>query len=240
MHKSPLHRLFILSKIQVTDFVPKPETAQIPTQLKKLHVGIEERRDEARQQEKDWVACVKIYMDGSMKDGAVGAGAVLVRQGHEDRVLKVHLGPDNEHEVYEAEVLGLQLGLHLLEQERWVDNAVIFTDSQTALKTLNLGKVEHIAYMFADMNSSLTRVLRKHPGIRIDTRWIPGHEGVEGNEKADEVARQVVETGSSPSTDIPSHMRKGIPINPTAAKQTFKIKLESLWKEEMKDTPRRE
>jgi ribonuclease HI len=239
MHKSPLHQLFIMSKVQITDILPNPVTTELPTQLKKLHARIEEQREEAKSQERDWEASIKIYMDGSMKDGAVGAAAVLVREGREDRVLKVHLGPDKEHEVYEAEVLG-QLGLQLLAWQHQVDNVVIFTDSQAAIRTLASGRAEHIAYAFADLNSLLTRVLTKHWGIRIDTRWIPGHEGVEGNKKADEVARQAVEEGGSPKKDLPKHLQDRIPVNPTAAKCTFKARMEKTWKDKMKDMPRKE
>jgi ribonuclease HI len=207
MHKSPLHRLFIMSKVQITDILPNPATTELPTQLKKLHTRIEEQGEEVKRQERDWEASVKIYMDGWMKDGVVGVAAVLVREGREDRVLNVHLGLDKEHEVYEVEVLGLQLGLQLLTQEHWVDNAVFFTDSQAAIRTLASGRAEHIAYAFADLNSLSTSVLTKHWGIRINTRWIPGHEGVEGNEKADEVARQAVEEGGSPKEDLRSTCR---------------------------------
>jgi ribonuclease HI len=233
MHRSPLHKLFIMSKVHVTDLALNPATAELPVQLKKMHIGIEDSRDEAKKQEKEWVACIKIYTDGSMKDGVVGAAAVLTREGREDQVLKVHLGPDSEHEVYEAEVLGLQLGLHLLERERWVDDAVIFTDSQAALKTLASGRAEHIAYAYADLNTLLTRVLKKHRGIRIDTQWIPGHEGVEGNEKADEAVRKAVEEGGSPGENLPKHMQGRILINPMAAKRSFKTEMKRRWKEEM-------
>jgi hypothetical protein len=35
-------------------------------------------------------------------------------------------------------------------------------------------------------------------------------------------------------------LQDGIPVNPTAAKHTFKARMEKTWKDKMKDTPRKE
>lgn len=153
---------------------------------------------------------VKIFTDGSMKDGKVGAAAVLLRRGQPDRTLKVCLGSDREHEVYEAEMVGLQLGLHLLATEGMVDEAGIYIDNQAVLMTLQAGRAKLLRHMFADMNTLLNRVYREHDQIRIDTRWIPGHEGVEGNEKADEAARDAGESGSSRAELLPTCLRRRI------------------------------
>ena len=48
----------------------------------------------------------------------MGAAAVLFRQDKEPRVLRFHLGMAANHMVYEAELIGLLLALHLLRDER--------------------------------------------------------------------------------------------------------------------------
>ena len=56
----------------------------------------------------------KVYCDGSLLEGGVGAAAILYKN---DRILKVrraYLGKDNEHMVYEAELVGILLVLSLL------------------------------------------------------------------------------------------------------------------------------
>ena len=35
--------------------------------------------------------------------------------------------------------------------------------------------------------------LRNHPNVDIEIIWIPSHTGIPGNEKADELAKQVTE-----------------------------------------------
>ena len=71
----------------------------------------------------------------------------MVRHGEPDKVLKVQLGRDTEHEVYEAELVGLQLGLHLIREANWIDGAAIFIDNQAVLKALlkaNRQAAEHV------------------------------------------------------------------------------------------------
>jgi hypothetical protein len=103
---------------------------ELPITLKMMNVELAEVREEAMEQEERTMADVKIFTDGPMMNGRVGAAAVLIREGTEDRTLKVYLDPDTEHEVYGAEVIGLQLGLHLLESERFVSSAAFFNRSQ--------------------------------------------------------------------------------------------------------------
>ncbi|KAE9407131.1 hypothetical protein BT96DRAFT_750408, partial [Gymnopus androsaceus JB14] len=51
--------------------------------------------------------------DGSGYKGGVGAAAVLYRDGEEIETVRFRLGSDDDHEVFEAEIVGLILSLHL-------------------------------------------------------------------------------------------------------------------------------
>ncbi|QRV81841.1 RNA-directed DNA polymerase from mobile element jockey [Ceratobasidium sp. AG-Ba] len=220
-----------------SEYAPKARSDDIEKTLTKLKVTIAKTREEAIEFEKTTTADIKIFTDGSMKDGGVGAAAVLIREGAEDRTLKAYLGSDEEHEVYEAEIVGLQLGLHLLETESWpMEDVAIFMDNQAVLRTLMAGKTKQLSNMFADLNSILRRVFRKHGQLQIEARWIPGHEGVDGNEKADEAAREAGQGGRSASEALPENLRKRIPTNPTAAKRVFRETLLWRWKQEVDDT----
>jgi hypothetical protein len=57
---------------------------------------------------------VRIYSDGSGFKGGIGATALLCIKECLVKVLRVYLGTSQEHTVYEAEGVGLVLGLHLL------------------------------------------------------------------------------------------------------------------------------
>ncbi len=63
------------------------------------------------------VKIIKVYSDGSSCGGKVGAAATLTRGGVPLRS-HYHLGPDSEHTVHEAELIGILLALQLIKTER--------------------------------------------------------------------------------------------------------------------------
>ena len=182
-----------------------------------------------------------------MVKGQVGAAAVLIRQGAADKTARVHLGPDTEHEVYEAEVIGLQLTLHLLAQERDVGQVEIYVDNQAVLHTLMGKKTDNMSHLFVQLAKSLRAITNRHLDVDIKTRWIPGHVDVAGNEKADKEAKkaakgnrqgQVEGDKSEQEEGLPENMERGISINPTVAKRTYKAALRRMWKERLEGTER--
>ena len=56
----------------------------------------------------------KIYSDGSGYEGGIGASVVLYKGENVVKVLRHYLGSDKCHTVYEAEGVGVAMGLHLL------------------------------------------------------------------------------------------------------------------------------
>lgn len=125
-----------------------------------------------------------------MIDGKVGASAVLIRQGAQDKIAKFHLGTDTEHEVYKAEIIGLQLALHLLAQEREAKRVDIYVDNQAVVRTLTAKKTNNLTHMFIQLEKLLNYVTHRFVYLEICTRWILGHVDVEGNEKADKAAKE--------------------------------------------------
>jgi hypothetical protein len=49
-----------------------------------------------------------------MHDNNVGAAAALTRNGITQEILHYHLGSSSEHTVFEAELVGILMGLHLI------------------------------------------------------------------------------------------------------------------------------
>ncbi|KAF8594205.1 hypothetical protein BDV93DRAFT_415987, partial [Ceratobasidium sp. AG-I] len=83
--------------------------------------------------------------------------------------------------------------------------------------------------------------------LEIKTRWIPGHVDVAGNEKADRAAKTAAtgeregrlgEGDKGTEADLPTHLEKGISINPTAAKRTYKANLWKTWRDRLEGTER--
>jgi len=121
-----------------------------------------------------------IWSDGSrLENGRCGAGLTWKTQGFP-------LGKG--HEVFDAELLGVVRALQLAEKVGDQRPVTILLDSQTAIVRLRhthsgLGQALEIqAHAIAK---------RLHTQGRQPTiQWVPGHAGVEGNEKADQVAKK--------------------------------------------------
>ena len=74
---------------------------------------------------------------------------------------------------------------------------------------------------------------------KVDFIWTPGHEGIEGNEKADEAAKEAATGTSSERKDLPAFIRrKPLPISISATRSTLKINMKNRWKGEWRKSPR--
>ena len=74
---------------------------------------------------------------------------------------------------------------------------------------------------------------------KVNFVWVPGHEDIDGNEKADEEAKQAIEVGSSPRRQLPTFLRgKVLPTSISATRQTLKGGIQQRWKKEWKVSPR--
>jgi len=78
----------------------------------------------------------KIYADGSGYKGGIGASAILYKEDNIINSLRYYLGTDKQHTVYEAEGVGISMGLHvLIGLNRKLNNVVIMgSDSQALIK----------------------------------------------------------------------------------------------------------
>ena len=74
---------------------------------------------------------------------------------------------------------------------------------------------------------------------KVQFVWVPGHEGVEGNEAADAEAKLATEEGSSPRRKLPAFLRrKELPTSISAARQHLRNNIKKRWKNEWKVSPR--
>jgi hypothetical protein len=64
---------------------------------------------------------------------------------------------------------------------------------------------------------------------KITLRWTAGHEGIEGNETADEEAKKAAKGLISDKHTLPSYLRKELLINPAALRQNHNDKLKKIW-----------
>ncbi|TFK18546.1 ribonuclease H-like protein, partial [Coprinopsis marcescibilis] len=133
---------------------------------------------------------VQVYTDGSVIEGRVGAAAVLYRGDKPVRSARHHLGNQTDYGIYKAEMVAQVLGLRLLQGETGVRSASIAVDSRSTLEALEhttTGTGEYLLEMIRRECAAAIR--RTHHRLELGFRWVPGHEGVEGNERVDEEAK---------------------------------------------------
>jgi len=156
---------------------------------------------------------VMAFSDRSGKNGQIGAAVVLFRNGVKCRLLRKHLGGQEHHTVFEAELLGLSLAAHLIKAEGHIWSATIGADSQATVLTTTHSRGTPGQYLTTGFHQQIAVVQHKHPGIEIEVRWTLGHEGILGNERADAEAERAPEGSSSKERQLPRLCSKKLPIS---------------------------
>ena len=135
---------------------------------------------------------IQVYMDGSALNGSTSAGC--------GAFLKFPEGPDFEFshacgkscDNYDAEIQGLISAIEKIHQhfgsgQGEPSDIVIFTDSMSALKALHSLEPSHLGIdtLALNINNLLTSY-----DIQLTLQWIPGHCDLQGNERADRLAKE--------------------------------------------------
>jgi ribonuclease HI len=148
---------------------------------------------------------IEIYTDGACKGnpGPGGWGAVL-RSGHHEKEL---FGGENLTTNNRMELLAVIRALEALKRPSRV---VVHTDSQYVQKGVSewlpnwKARGWRTAARQPVKNSDLWRELDALlVGHEIDWRWVKGHSGDEGNERADALANRGIPAGRISPSSIP-------------------------------------
>lgn len=169
----------------------------------RVHTIISTSKDKAKKLHQELEADVRIYADGSVTREGVGAAAVMTNNSGQQIALQLHLGLRNEHTVYEAELIGITLAARLLDRNIR-GKAVIFVDNKSATST-SFNHVQHgpAQNLIVKLQQELSRTLSCRNNLSVTVAWIPGHAGIEGNEKVDTLAKEAAAGTSSPKTHLP-------------------------------------
>ena len=120
-----------------------------------------------------------IFTDGSRSDAGVTSAAFFE---FNDVTYKHRLSPLAN--IFTAELFAIILSLrHLLDSTE--TNITIFSDSQSALQSLNKPSPTHPLLFI--IHKLLNRM--KEGKKQVNFCWVPGHVGIPGNEKADTAAK---------------------------------------------------
>ncbi|KAJ3486122.1 hypothetical protein NLI96_g4454 [Meripilus lineatus] len=204
-------------------------------------VRIPPDKEQAKEEEEELDERVQtiIYTDGSAQDGGVGAAAYMRRgrRGRERR-MRAYMGTVEQHTVYEAELTGIILALWMARGEIIEGKLTICLDNQAAIRALRNTKPHPSHYLVDRIHEAIKQLRRDDPELEITFQWVPGHVGIEGNEKSDEEAKKAAAQNSSPIEELPPLLRKVLPYSASARKQKVAEELKKEAKETWEQSPR--
>jgi ribonuclease HI len=134
-----------------------------------------------------------IFIDGSKTDTKVGTAFCVYENIIETHSEKYRIG--ELCSIFQAELIGIQKSLGFLNNKfntEISDNNVIKvcinTDSQIAILAIKQQNNSH------PIVNEIVKLINSINGmVRIDIKWIRGHTGIRGNERADVLAKDTSE-----------------------------------------------
>ena len=152
------------------------------------------------------------FPDGSVEEGYKNGGSACVYlDGEEWKVKRCAAG--SLCSSYQAELRAMDLALQVVQEER-PGATIICTDSQSLVEALLADQTTQDA----GLENTKKRLTQLAAHTRMVIQWIPGHAGVEGNERADteaNVARQLQQDEVPISLEVAKRqIRREVKYNP--------------------------
>ena len=223
-HRSPLHELGHAFDIHPDQFETIPSFRHTACWRPALKMIVDESKEDAEENIANADAEFQVFTDGSGVDGGIGAAAVLYRNGEEIDVATFHLGSSDGHTVPEAKMVGLIMGIAMLQTQARgsVKGALIAVDNQGILLGTRTRNRTPGCYLQDAIHDEYKRAQNQHSELELEVRWVPAYVGIVGNERIDSEAKYAAKGESScPKQYLPGKL-KSLPRSATAAKECFR------------------
>ena len=137
-----------------------------------------------------------IYTDGSGINEGIGAAMYCHTDQHVEQRC---LGKNSESMVYAGELEAIHMAVVHAKDLMQMESR-IFSDSQAAMKSLAKPKRQSGQAIIARILDEIDALHLTTPSYALRLEWVPGHVGIEGNEKADQAAKSAAIEKINPMT----------------------------------------
>lgn len=237
-HRGPIEELIQMFKLKPEQIETINAVRQDPKWTFSGKLTISDR-ETAKRVEKERSDEWRLYTDGSAVDGKVGAAAVLYKGTTVAKTIRYHIGSAKHHGSYEAEAVAMVLGSASLGNttER-IERCTFFVDCQSAIQAVEGRAPKPASYIWDLFHQMMDANRRRQPRLVVEIHWIPGHQGVEGNEQADEEAKKAAGGDGTDERELPMELREGLPFNVLSERATFAERIKKRWQDMWRRSPR--
>ena len=265
-HKSPLHYLSFTTQLIPQPFETITPSCRHPCYIPPFSTKVSHSKETALDltTKSHHTLHYKVYCNSSSYDGGVGATVILYKNNHVLKSIQYKLGTPEEHTVYEVELVGIILALHLLMSLacQLVNMTLISLDNQAVILALSNQSPKPSHYLLDIIHDAIGRLHVKqdklqnvtvfcntiHQGNKLTPRansvvdlqfqWVPGHKDFHPNEKADVNAKKAAKSTLNNMHELPKMLKKPLPISTAVAHQMLKTRLLNRWTHHWKLSPR--
>ena len=167
--------------------------------------------------------CIHIYTDGSAFKGTKNAGFGSRIQHPDKTCEEIFNSCGTNSSNYEAEAKAIDASLqniakHFKDKTKAKKDIVVFSDAKSVLQALESGKFDNST--IRELMKTTDCLIAEH-GVKLTLQWIPGHVNIQGNERADTLAKR---GASCPQPDVPTSIEN--------TKQTIRANKKEEWMNE--------
>lgn len=168
-HRSPIHHLLYLSRLKPGSIETIKAVRRQPDYTPSFDRYICNTKDDVFTMAT--LAHInskyKVYSDSSGYEGGIGASTVLYKGPNIIKTLRYYLGTDKCHTVYEAEGVGVFMGLHLLTSlgSKISGMAILGTDSQALVRATKNQHPHAGHYILDEIHSAAEKLHTTQDGL---------------------------------------------------------------------------
>ncbi|PLW24628.1 hypothetical protein PCASD_06198 [Puccinia coronata f. sp. avenae] len=148
-----------------------------------------------------------VYTDGSYDLEKGGASAAVSLSPN--LTFSEALGINPYFSNHECEAIGVLLALHLIQiatQQGRIPTAHVFTDNTGVLRRLdNCTAAKTGQYIFREIAAKWREL---QTDVDLTFVWCPGHQGIQGNEAADQTAKEATDRNANPDRKMKANLTK--------------------------------